>query len=460
MPRPEETVQAWRWTERRIVLCAAGLCLCAALSALPVVRAAAEPHLFAPEISSGFGVQFTDNFLKAPDWRRRLDLVSAAGATVVRIDLNWPWTERTRGSYDWSLYDEFAAEVTKRRLRPLFILNRPNPLHGSPYSATVNGRRETGVSPPSSADEQAAFARWAAAAADRYRDLHPIWELWNEPDMDGFWPPRPKPEDYLRLARQACHAIKQRVPDAVVVGPAAAQMPTVWRPKKPLILALSSDPELLACLDAISLHTHRFGQAPETVSRDYAVLRTRYLAALPDHGKPIIDTEWGDSVFRAGISEETQARWLPRMYLTNLMEQVALTNWYCLLDVGPDDAEMEHRFGLVRYDGTPRPAFQAYKVMAQQIGAMSLREVIVRFAPAKAEGVTVLRFCDVEERCKLAAWGTEKGAPAHEVVVPGWRQDGPAVGHLGQSLSAPLDRNAVLRIRVTPEAQYIPVAAR
>ncbi len=64
---------------------------------------------------------------------------------------------------------------------------------------------------------------------------------------------------------------------------------------------------------------------------------------------------------RAGISEDTQALWLPRMFLINLMEQVRLTNWYCLIDVGPNDDEMEDRFGLVSYDGRPRPAYQAFQ---------------------------------------------------------------------------------------------------
>ena len=411
-------------------------------------------------VSSGLSVQFTDNYLNRPDWRERLNLASTLGATIVRIDLNWPWIEKQPGRYDWTLYDAFATELAELQLRPLFILNRPNPLHGTPYNAFVDGKRDEGAEPPSTTSQIAAFAQWAAAAARRYQYLNPIWELWNEPDQEGFWPPKPNPQNYVVLAREACLAIKQQVPNAFVTGPGAAQMPTVWRPRKPLIRALLDDKDLLTCLDAISLHTHRFTQAPETVSRDYAVLRANYLAAWPAAipKKPIIDTEWGDSVYRSGISEDTQALWLPRMFLTNLMEQVRLTNWYCLMDVGTDDDEIEHRFGLVRSDGTLRPAFQAYKTLAREIGGMSLRETISRFDVATARGTTILRFCDeAEQQCKLVVWTTEREGTSQSVTVPGWRRSGPVIDHLGREDVSQPNTNGILTIQPTPSVHYIPV---
>lgn len=440
-----------------IGIVAAGCVLLASLSA-PHARPATRP---APRtVSAGLSVQFTDHFLDQPDWRERLKLAATLGASIVRIDMNWPWIETERGRYDWSRYDAFATELERLRLRPLFILNRPHPLHGVPYDAEVDGARHQGFGPPSTPAQRAAFSRWAAAAAKRYRRLDPVWEIWNEPDQGGFWPPRPDPAAYVRLARETCLAIRKRVPNAVVVGPAAAQMPTVWQAKKPLFDAVLDDPDLLACLDALSLHTHRFGTPPETVSRDYAVLRDKYLAAWPAAvpRKPVIDTEWGDSVYRAGVSEDTQARWLPRMVLTNLMEQIDLTNWYSLMDTGPDDNEIEDRFGLVRADGTRRPAYLAYQTLSRQIGGMSLRETIARFDPATARGVTILRFCDEsEQRCKLVVWNTEESETPRKVTVPGWRSAGPAIDHLGRPGVSPADTGDGLELVPTTSVSYIPV---
>ncbi|MBN8984483.1 MAG: hypothetical protein J0H32_08445, partial [Rhizobiales bacterium] len=92
-------------------------------------------------VGRGLSVQFTDNYLHLPNWRERLNLAHTLGAAIVRIDLNWPWIETRPDHYDWSLYDAYAAELEKLRLRPLFILNRPNPAHGTPYDALVEGAR-------------------------------------------------------------------------------------------------------------------------------------------------------------------------------------------------------------------------------------------------------------------------------------------------------------------------------
>jgi hypothetical protein len=421
------------------------------------VDAGAQVHN-GDRVANTLAVQFTDHFLRLPDWRHRLDLVGGIGATVVRVDLNWDWTEKTTGQYNWFPYDDFARELAARGLRPLYILNRPNPLYGASADVVVQGKRQRGAQAPSGEAAVEAFSRWAAAAAERFRAFNPIWELWNEPDETGSWPPIPRPSGYVELARAACGAIKRGVPDAFIVGPAAAQMPTVWRPSKPLVGAVLADGYLMDCLDALSLHTHRFRQAPETVSRDYAVLRTKYLTnSGGQHGrKPILDTEWGDSVSTGGISEDKQALWLPRMYLTNLIEGISLTNWYCLMDVGLNDGELEHRFGLVRFDGSTRPAYRAYQTLARELGKMTLQEVIRRFDAQSVRGATVLRFCDPEGRCKLAAWTTDAASGPERISVSGWRAAGPAIGHLGQKLSSP-DPDAPLQIELTPAVQYVPV---
>jgi polysaccharide biosynthesis protein PslG len=429
--------------------CAALLAVGLALAPVWASRSRAQDRVPGPEVAGTLSVQFTDKLLRAPGWEEKLDRVVELGAAFVRVDLNWPWVEVGPGRYDWSAYDAFAAAMRARKLRPLFILNRPNRIHGRSLSAGE-------AAPPRGASEVAAFARWAAAAAVRYRDADPIWEIWNEPDARGFWPPAPEPPAYVALARAACLAIKAAVPTAVVTGPAAAEMPTVWDGRKPLVAAVLRDSELTRCLDAISLHTHRFGQEPETVGRDYAVYR-RAAAALPGASLPILDTEWGDSVHRGGLSEERQARWLPRMVLTNLAEAVSLTNWYCLFDTGDDDGEIEDRFGLIARDGRRRPAFRAYQVLARELRGHSLRRVIARFDVESARGTTVLLFCDAAERCKLAAWTTDDQTAPESLTIPGWTLAGSIVGHLGARLAALPQRPSSVTLAVSPEVQFAPV---
>ena len=145
-----------------------------------------------PKVASGLSVPVHRQLSQARELARPPDLVSALGATVVRIDLNWPWVEAEPGSYDWSLYDQCPAGCNAPPAA-LFILIA-NPPYGKPYDAVVDGKRERGIGPPTATQDIAAFARFAATAAERYRQLDPIWEIWNEPDQDGFWPPRPSPQ--------------------------------------------------------------------------------------------------------------------------------------------------------------------------------------------------------------------------------------------------------------------------
>jgi hypothetical protein len=403
-------------------------------------------------LRAGMGVQIAEEYIQQPGLGDRLDAAQAVGAALVRVDINWPWIETVRSAYDWREYDVLAEALRSRELRPIFILHRANKLYSGPVTPTRITNWQGGTEPPITAASIAAFSRWAAAAAERYADLDPIWEIWNEPDMPLFWPPVAQPDRYVSLARATCQSIKRVVPSAIVAAPAAAEMPTVWRTRKSLFAAVEADEELLACLDAVSTHTHRFKQRPETVSRDYAVLRRNY-PRLAD--KPLLDTEWGDAVSTDGITEEQQAAWLARMFLVNAMEGVRLTTWYCLFDVGSDPADREHRFGLITEDGRRRPAFAAFRTLANELGGMTWRKTLRQFDVADASGATVLLFCDDAENCKLAAWTTEDAGPS-EVVIDDWTATAAPVGLLGETLAQLPDTEA-LHLRLTPQVQYVRV---
>lgn len=57
-------------------------------------------------------------------------------------------------------------------------------------------------------------------------DVH--WDIWNEPDIELFWPR--SQEQYLELWRRAYRIIRARLPEAVIVGPSAARQPRIGDP--------------------------------------------------------------------------------------------------------------------------------------------------------------------------------------------------------------------------------------
>lgn len=70
-----------------------------------------------------------------------------------------------------------------------------------------------------------------------------------------------------------------------------------------------------------------------------------------------------------GVSEDTQALYLPRAYLLTLGEGLEHVMWYEFRDGGDDATYNEHRFGIVGNDLSLKPAYLAYQVMTQALGA-------------------------------------------------------------------------------------------
>ncbi len=83
--------------------------------------------------------------------------------------------------------------------------------------------------------------------------------------------------------------------------------------------------------------------------------------APPFAPKPMAATETGYSTWRNGVSEEVQAKYIPRLMAEYVRLGVRRTYLYELADVVPDPsgADMSNHFGLIRNDLTVKPAYAA-----------------------------------------------------------------------------------------------------
>jgi hypothetical protein len=68
---------------------------------------------------------------------------------------------------------------------------------------------------------------------------------------------------------------------------------------------------------------------------------------------------------KQGIPEDVEAKYMPRLILQQLMHGIRRTYIYELIDVGPKVSKNDAAFGLVRNDGTRKPAFNALKNLIQ-----------------------------------------------------------------------------------------------
>ena len=150
-----------------------------------------------------------------------LSALADAGVRIVRQPLRWAEVERKRGAYDFSWWDRYVAALAEHRLRVLPILFEP--------PAFRSARGETrGIYPPRRFPEMAAFA---ARVARRYGPggsfwrSHPrlpaipirSWQVWNEPNLVFYWPPKPDARAYTRLLATVGRAIKRVDPRAEIV---------------------------------------------------------------------------------------------------------------------------------------------------------------------------------------------------------------------------------------------------
>jgi hypothetical protein len=210
------------------------------------------------KINSGVNIHFTKG------QERDLDMIAEAGFKFIRMDFTWQSTERERGVYDWSAYEDLTENLNKRGIRALYILDYSNALYEDRVESKdpFSGQIQKGIAAPRKPESVEAFAKWASAAVKHFRGNNIIWEIWNEPNI-FFWRPVPDVENYNKLALATCRAVKATVPEAIIIGPATSQLPVLF-----IESFLASG--VIEYIDAVSVRPYRrYSMSPETAVDDY-----------------------------------------------------------------------------------------------------------------------------------------------------------------------------------------------
>lgn len=289
-----------------------------------------------------------------------LDRATRLGATWVRTDLVWADVEREPGVYDWSVFDRWVDGAAARDLRLLPIVL------GTPAWARRASCAEEPACPPGDVDDYAAFA---GAAAARYaaRGLH-TWQLWNEPNSGLFWID-PDPAEYADLLAASATAIRAADPEARVVSGGLAAL----APREDVVGARRFLRAVCArgvCdqLDVFAYHPYTFPDlasdpsypdAPWNRIADSPPSLIRILDRFGLDDVPIWITEFGaptggDADY---VTEERQAQIaFDAVASAVVTPRVEMLFWYTDIDLPERDGREAH-FGLVRADGTEKPAW-------------------------------------------------------------------------------------------------------
>jgi hypothetical protein len=302
----------------------------------------------------------------AEDGRRLARLACATGARLSREDLDWSRVQPRRGGrMAWAPFDVMFLTAARSGLAILPILD------GTP--------RWAGPDPEAPPRRPADLARFVRAAVRRYGPNGTLWrahpdlatlaprffELYNEPYWSGV-----APGDYARAVRTMTRAGRAADPQARFLLAAETENGA----GRPWLAAMyRAVPDLGRWFDAVAVHPYSVGYDPGTYDPRSA-LRGRMtgrivevrdeLARHGDGAKRLWITEVGWPTCAAAVGERCVSERTQERRVRDVL-QLARTRWGGFVDAvvlfGMTDARRpegsEGRYGLLRHDGTPKPAW-------------------------------------------------------------------------------------------------------
>lgn len=391
-----------------------------------------------PDTVVPLGLGVNVHFNPASFTNAEIERLADLGFRYVRLDLLWNVVEQAKGHYDFSNYERLVGALAAHDIRSLCILAYNNPLYDNTPSppSTVVG--------PHTDEARQAFGRFAAAAAAKFKGGGIVWEIWNEPDLDRFWQPKPNPDDYMALTKVAISAMRQADSNATIVAPALTGLEPKYQEawnflERCFVLGLP------ALVDAISVHPYRLGP-PESAPSDYHRLRT-LIARYAPKGKenmPIISSEWGYSL--TWVSPEQQAAYFVRLFLLNLLNDLPLSIWYDWQDDGPDQKQMEQNFGIITSNGQPKVGYFAAQTLTRELAGFRLANQV----PLASDADYALLFANGAAR-KQVLWTTNN---PHLVTLPTQGSSVMVTNMTGEKRTVPTTDGKLI-LELTGSPQYL-----
>ena len=301
-----------------------------------------------------------------------LDRVAASGSGWVRVGVGWCSLEEAGPGVVSRWYqDRLDATVTAARQRGLQVL------------ATL-GCTPTWLSGSSSLTElpadPGAYQRIATYLATRYQGRVSAWEIWNEPDCATGACPQTDPAAYVPVLRAGYAGIKAADPAATVVTGGVSGANAEWIERMYAAGAQGS-------FDALAIHPYQgpAAEPPEAPPAEHPYRITnveRVRQVMVEHADghlPIWFTEFGWTTapgtgWSAGVDEATQADYLRRAIAMVQERYPYVTHAFVFTIRDRDDwTPYENQFGLLRLDGSPKPALHALHEANTRLSALKTR---------------------------------------------------------------------------------------
>jgi hypothetical protein len=325
---------------------------------------------------SRFGVveHLTWAFLYSPEQiDRALDMMVDAGIGWVRLNWSWKDFQPVEGAFRFDQFDMVATKAAEHEIELLPILTAIPAWASTAPEALIAERGN--LSPvdryrPRHMEDWLTYVR---TVVERYdgdgvddapgspRVTH--WEVWNEPNLALFWPPAPSAEEYVSLLAVTHDEIIAADASATVLlgglsGAGVEYLQQVY------------DAGGAPFFDIVSVHVYIHPALRSTEDLQNALAATRQVMDRNGDGdKPIWLTEigWSDAANAWGqptAAPEEIAAFLTEIYTVPLEAEKIF--WYDFRNIVDNSPDVEHNFGLVNHDFSPKPAYEAYAEIASE----------------------------------------------------------------------------------------------
>ncbi|MCL6105733.1 MAG: cellulase family glycosylhydrolase [Actinobacteria bacterium] len=341
---------------------------CSVGDALP---AATSANGGGPPIGQRIGFTVGDTFEKLSDSDLEASMADIASLHVgwLRFEISWTQAQpQGPDQYDWSQFDRIVAAANRHGIKLLANLTY------TPQWARLPACADAFQCAPA---DPAQFARFAGAAAEHFKaDAVHYWEIWNEPNIVYFWKPKPDARVYTELLKQTYMSIKRADPQAVVISGGLSPVDTPQSTINPVVFLRSMYKDgAKNYMDAVGYHPYSFPALPSNVEKgnwwsamsDLNPSLRSVMAAFGDSNKKIWATEYGvPTAGPLGFASED----LQKYSFADAINEMSGKPWLATLffhtykDSGTDRSTIEDFFGVVRYDGSRKPA---YYVIKQQL---------------------------------------------------------------------------------------------
>ncbi len=352
----------------------------------------------------------------------QLQQLKSAGVVYVRTDFTWAEIETPQGGFAFTGYDSLVNAVLNNGMQITAILD-----------CSTSFTQGT-CSPPDTPAAVARFTDFAYQVALRYKGKIHRYELWNEENTAQFWPPGADPKAYGALLEAVYPAIKSADPNALVAF--GGVLMRSFFPADPtgdsfLDQVLSLYPDLGHFMDAVAFHPYM--NYPPSVAPDYSSSSQLSFDQMCDNIKTVLNkhaltkplwiTEVGWPTVTL-VDESMQARWLVRMYLEGLEQNINGIYWYDFIDgTGCSAPVQECYFGLFNYITSPststppqpKQSFYALQTMHTLLdGSYFNRDVASQF---HLTGARVLYFTSSASLQKIWVFFNEHGSAPQTALL-------------------------------------------